>query len=104
MPQRHVRGDKMTRSKATAIGFTAILMWSLLALMTIASAPVPPFLLNALTFAIGGLIGLVWTARRGFALLGSVDPTAYLFGTLGLFGITRCISRLFALPPPRKPG
>ena len=56
----------MTRAKATAIGMTAIAMWSLLALFTIGSAPVPPFLLNALTFGIGGTIGLVWTARGGF--------------------------------------
>ena len=42
----------MTRQKATAIGFTAILMWALLALMTIGSAPVPPFLLNALCLSL----------------------------------------------------
>ena len=53
----------MTRPRATAIGFTAILLWSLLALFTIGSAPVPPFLLNALCFGIGGSIGLIWTLR-----------------------------------------
>ena len=94
----------MTRSKATAIGFTAILMWSLLALMTIASAPVPPFLLNALTFAIGGMIGLVWTARRGFALLRGVDPRAYLLGTLGLFGYHALYFTAFRLSPSAETG
>ena len=43
----------MTRGKATIIGFSAVLMWALLALLTIGSAPVPPFQLNVLTFALG---------------------------------------------------
>ncbi len=44
----------MTRSRATLIGLTAILMWALLALLTIGTAPVPPFQLNAICFAIAG--------------------------------------------------
>ncbi|MCV6601144.1 MAG: EamA family transporter, partial [Cohaesibacter sp.] len=43
---------------ATAIGFTAILMWALLALFTAASGTMPPFQLTALTFAIGGSLGM----------------------------------------------
>lgn len=77
----------MTRGRATGIGFTAILLWSLLALFTVGSAPVPPFLLNALTFAIGGAIGLVWVLRSGgFGQLRGVGWQVYAFGTLGLFG------------------
>ena len=77
----------MTRSNATATGFTAVLMWALLALFTIGSAPVPPFLLSAMCFGIGGLIGLVWTARgAGLAVLKTVSWKVYAFGTLGLFG------------------
>ena len=41
-------------STATLIGFAAILMWSLLSLLTVASGTVPPFQLAAMTFAIGG--------------------------------------------------
>jgi drug/metabolite transporter (DMT)-like permease len=48
------------RASATAIGFTAILMWSLLALLTAASGAVPPFQLAAMTFAIGAAVGFVW--------------------------------------------
>jgi hypothetical protein len=51
----------MTRGKATAIGFGAVLLWALLALFTVGSAPVPPFQLNAVCFAIGGAIGIGWT-------------------------------------------
>lgn len=76
----------MTRSNATAIGFTAILLWSLLALFTIGSSPVPPLLLNALCFGIGGAIGLAWTARKGFGVLRGVSWKVYAFGTIALFG------------------
>ncbi|MGB2201454.1 MAG: EamA family transporter, partial [Pseudooceanicola atlanticus] len=37
----------MTRTRATAIGFVAVLLWALLALFTVGSAPVPPLQLNA---------------------------------------------------------
>ncbi|MDZ4135267.1 MAG: EamA family transporter, partial [Paracoccaceae bacterium] len=53
----------MTRTRATSIGFSAVLLWSLLALFTVGSAPVPPFLLNALCFGMGGGIGLIWVLR-----------------------------------------
>ncbi len=77
----------MTRQTATLIGFTAVLLWALLALFTVGSAPVPPFLLNALCFGIGGGIGLVWIALgRGFGVLRGVPLGVYAFGTAGLFG------------------
>jgi drug/metabolite transporter (DMT)-like permease len=77
----------MTRARATAIGFTAVLMWALLALLTVYTAPVPPFQLNALTFAIGGGLGLVWLAvSGGLRALRGIRLTVYAFGTLGLFG------------------
>lgn len=77
----------MTRSRATLIGFSAILLWSLLALFTVGSAPVPPFLLNTLCFGIGGALGLIWVWRgAGFGVLRGVSWRVYAFGTLGLFG------------------
>ncbi|THD83560.1 EamA family transporter [Aliigemmobacter aestuarii] len=94
----------MTRRQATAIGFTAILMWALLALFTIGSAPVPPFLLNALTFGIGGLIGLVWTARRGFGVLRGISWKVYAFGTIGLFGYHFLYFTAFRLGPTAETG
>lgn len=89
---------------ATAIGFTAVLMWALLALLTIGSAPVPPFLLNALCFGIGGLIGLVWTARRGFGVLRGVSWKVYAFGTLGLFGYHFLYFTAFRIAPTAETG
>ncbi|MDJ0627913.1 MAG: DMT family transporter [Rhodobacter sp.] len=77
----------MTRQGATLIGFTAVLLWSLLALFTVGSAPVPPFQLNAICFAIGGTIGLIWTrASGGFGPLFRVSWKVFAFGTAGLFG------------------
>ena len=94
----------MTRQRATAIGFTAILMWALLALLTIGSAPVPPFLLNALCFGIGGVIGLIWTARKGLGVLRTVSWKVYAFGTAGLFGYHFLYFTAFRLAPSAETG
>ncbi|MFZ1469683.1 MAG: DMT family transporter [Paracoccaceae bacterium] len=94
----------MTRTKATAIGFTAILLWSLLALFTIRSAPVPPFLLNALCFGIGGGIGLIWTIRTGWAVLRPVPWYVYAFGTAGLFGYHFLYFTAFRIAPSAETG
>ncbi len=73
--------------RATLIGFTAVLLWALLALFTVGTAPVPPLQLNAICFAIGGGIGVVWvSATGGWARLRGVSVWVYLFGTVGLFG------------------
>ncbi|MCU0902934.1 MAG: EamA family transporter [Tabrizicola sp.] len=94
----------MTKARATLIGFTAVLMWSLLALLTIGSAPVPPLLLNAICFGIGGLIGLVWTARAGFGVLKGVGWKVYAFGTIGLFGYHFLYFTAFRLSPTAETG
>jgi hypothetical protein len=47
--------------RATAIGFTAVLLWATLALLTNLSGQVPPFQLTAMAFSVAFLIGLgVW--------------------------------------------
>jgi drug/metabolite transporter (DMT)-like permease len=77
----------MHRRTATAVGFVAVLLWSLLAVLTTATAPVPPLLLNAVTFAVGGIVGLVWITVKGeWRALARVRWPVYLFGTAGLFG------------------
>ena len=76
----------MTKTRATAIGFIAVLLWSLLALLTVGSEPTPPLLLNALCFTIGGTLGMIWTAASGkLRQLRHVPLRVYIFGTLGLF-------------------
>ena len=77
----------MSKTSYTAVGFIAVLLWALLALFTVGSAPVPPFLLNALCFAIGGGIGVIWLlATGGLSQLRRVPLRVYLIGTAGLFG------------------
>jgi drug/metabolite transporter (DMT)-like permease len=95
----------MSRKHATAIGFSAVLMWALLALLTVGSAPVPPFQLNAICFAIGGVIGLVWTTRgEGAGALISVRWPVYIFGTAGLFGYHALYFSALRLAPPAEAG
>ncbi len=94
----------MTR-RATFIGFTAVLLWALLALLTVGSAPTPPLLLNAICFAIGGVIGLAWTARTGgFGKLRRVSWKIYIFGTVGLFGYHALYFSALRHAPPAQAG
>ncbi|WP_092496575.1 aromatic amino acid exporter YddG [Faunimonas pinastri] len=76
----------MTRASATLIGFSAILMWSLLAVFTAASGTVPPFQLAAMTFAIGGALGVVWIAAGGRWRELRQPLPVWLTGIAGLFG------------------
>ncbi len=71
----------------TLIGFSAVLMWSLLALFTAASGTMPPFQLMAITFAIGGLAGLAFWPVRGVRLSAMRLPwQVWATGIGGLFG------------------
>ena len=98
------RGRIVTKGRATLVGFSAVLMWSLLALFTIGSAPLPPLLLNGICFGIGGVIGLVWTARQGFGVLRGVSWKVYAFGTIGLFGYHLLYFTAFRLSPTAETG
>jgi drug/metabolite transporter (DMT)-like permease len=74
-------------ARATLIGFSAVAMWALLALLTDASGTMPPFQLSALTFTIGTGVGL---AARLFmpavAKSEKIPPVVWLIGIAGLFG------------------
>ncbi|PTM96543.1 drug/metabolite transporter (DMT)-like permease [Mycoplana dimorpha] len=73
--------------KATFIGFTAILMWSLLALFTAASGKMPPFQLSAICFLIGSLPGIaVLVARPDRLKLLRQPAKVWIVGIAGLFG------------------
>jgi drug/metabolite transporter (DMT)-like permease len=74
-------------SRATLIGFSAVAMWALLAQLTAASGQVPPFLLSAITFAIGTAVGLVFRAFAAKpAKPARIPPVVWLIGIGGLFG------------------
>ena len=95
----------MTRSAATGIGFIAVLLWALLALFTVGSAPVPPLMLNTLCFTIGGTLGLIWAAWTGaLPTLRDVPFRVYVFGTLGLFGYHALYFSALRLAPAAQAG
>ncbi|MER9236786.1 EamA family transporter [Mesorhizobium sp. M0622] len=74
-------------ARATLIGFSAVAMWALLALLTDASGAVPPFLLSALTFTVGTCVGLVarlFTPAADSA--GKIPRQVWVIGIAGLFG------------------
>ncbi|QUJ75561.1 EamA family transporter [Sulfitobacter albidus] len=91
--------------RATAIGFIAVLLWALLALFTVGSAPVPPLLLNAMSFGIGGVVGLIWAAVTGsWGQMARVPLRVYVFGTLGLFAYHLLYFSALRLAPPAEAG
>lgn len=95
----------MTRKRATAIGFTAVLLWSFLALFTVGSAPVPPLQLNAICFGIGGTIGLIWTHfSGGLQQLRVISWKVYVFGTVGIFGYHALYFSALRLAPAAEAG
>ncbi|RKF14621.1 EamA family transporter [Roseovarius spongiae] len=95
----------MTQGRATAIGFAAVLLWSLLALFTVGTAPTPPLQLNAMCFGIATLIGVAWVARSGgMAELRAVRWPVYIFGIAGLFGYHLFYFTALRLAPPAEAG
>jgi drug/metabolite transporter (DMT)-like permease len=73
--------------RATLIGFSAVAMWALLALLTDASGKVPPFLLSAICFSIGTGVGLVVRLLSPMpAQPAKIPPEVWLIGIAGLFG------------------
>lgn len=95
--------------RATLIGFTAVLMWSLLALLTAASGAMPPFQLAAVTFAIGGTLGaLSFIARQDAAKAARLalrQPwPVWVLGVGGLFGYHALYFMALRLAPPAEAG
>lgn len=78
----------MTKTSATFIGLSAVLMWSTLALFTAASGKVPPLQLVAMCLLIGGCLGIVRWFRHPAGLSAALNQkwTVYLLGCAGLFG------------------
>lgn len=95
----------MTRQRATAIGFIAVLLWALLAVLTVGTAPVPPLLLNAMCFTLGGGLGLIWCWRSGgLSQLKYVPWRVYVFGSIGLFGYHALYFSALRLAPAAEAG
>ena len=95
----------MTSRTATLIGFGAVALWSLLALFTAATGPVPPFQLLAMTFAVGGGLGVLsWVFRPAAALALRQRPAVWALGVGGLFGYHALYFAALKLAPPAESG
>ena len=95
----------MTPRTATLIGLTAILMWSLLAVLTVATGKIPAFQLAAMTFAIGALVGaLTWIGRPDAIRALWQPPPAWIVGVGGLFGYHALYFLALRFAPPAEAG
>jgi len=95
----------MTSRVATLIGLSAILMWSLLAVMTVATGTIPAFQLAAMTFAIGALAAAIgWIVRPQAVLALRQPPLVWAVGVGGLFGYHALYFLALRLAPPAEAG
>ena len=98
--------NSMTPRTATLIGLTAILMWSLLSVLTVATGKIPAFQLAAMTFAIGALVAFASfavPARRRSARC-KQPLAAWVVGVGGLFGYHALYFLALRFAPPAEAG
>src|SRR3954451_198575 len=101
---RFARNDEiMTTRAATLIGLTAILMWSLLSVLTVATGKIPAFQLAAMTFAIGALVAFASFLFRPSAFGALKQPlVAWVVGVGGLFGYHALYFLALRFAPPAE--
>ncbi|MBY0530905.1 MAG: EamA family transporter [Xanthobacteraceae bacterium] len=92
-----------SQTAATLTGLAAVFMWSFLSLLTVASGTMPPFQLAAITFAIGGLIGIAsWSFRPQAARSLKQPLVVWALGVGGLFGYHALYFIALRLAPPAE--
>jgi len=95
----------MTPRTATLIGLTAILMWSLLSVLTVATGKIPAFQLAAMTFGIGAAVAFASFLFRPVAFGALKQPlVAWVVGVGGLFGYHALYFLALRLAPPAEVG
>ncbi len=95
----------MTPRTATLIGLTAILMWSLLSVLTVATGKIPAFQLAAMTFAIGAAVAFASFLFRPAAFGALKQPlVAWVVGVGGLFGYHALYFLALRFAPPAEAG
>jgi drug/metabolite transporter (DMT)-like permease len=95
----------MTPRTATLIGLTAILMWSLLSVLTVATGKIPAFQLAAMTFAIGAAVAFASFIWRPQAFGTLKQPmVAWVVGVGGLFGYHALYFLALRFAPPAEAG
>jgi drug/metabolite transporter (DMT)-like permease len=95
----------MTPRAATLVGLSAILMWSLLAVLTVATGRIPAFQVLAMTFAIGAVAASASWIGRPDAIRALKQPLkAWAVGVGGLFGYHALYFVALRLAPPAEAG
>ena len=95
----------MTSRTATLIGLTAVLMWSLLSVLTVATGKIPAFQLAAMTFAIGAAVAFTSFVWRPAAFGALRQPwLAWVVGVGGLFGYHALYFLALRFAPPAEAG
>jgi len=90
---------------ATLIGLTAILMWSLLSVLTVATGKIPAFQLAAMTFGIGAAVAFASFLFRPAAFAAMKQPlVAWVVGVGGLFGYHALYFLALRFAPPAEAG
>src|SRR5438132_11869994 len=105
VPSRPGMTNIMTPRTATLIGLTAILMWSLLSVLTVATGKIPAFQLAAMTFAIGAAVAFASFIFRPSAFNAlKQPPVAWVVGVGGLFGYHALYFLALRFAPPAEAG
>jgi drug/metabolite transporter (DMT)-like permease len=70
----------------TGAGIGALVLWAFLALLSTVAAGLPPLQLTAMSFAVGGAVGIAIVAARGRLSALRQPPLVWAHGVGGLFG------------------
>jgi drug/metabolite transporter (DMT)-like permease len=88
MPRTAKDSTRNNSWRATTVGFTAVLLWATLALLTSLSGQVPPLQLTAMAFSVAFVIGLGFWINDGgqLSFYTQLPRRVWLLGVSGLFG------------------
>ena len=78
----------MNRTKGNLLGLITIILWSSLAVFTVYSGKIPPFLLLTIAFSVASLLGFVLIKQKKIAIskLFNIPIKVYIISVIGLFG------------------
>src|SRR5436309_8748071 len=103
VPSRPGMTNSMNPRTATLIGLTAILVWSLLSVLTVATGKIPAFQLAAMTFGIGAAVAFISFIFRPAAFGALRQPLlAWVVGVGGLFGYHALYFLSLRFAPPAE--
>lgn len=88
------------RASATAIGLSAVLMWSALGFLATASGRLPAFQTTAMAFGLSGTLATAWLCATGGLAALRQPAKVWALGVGGLFGFHAFYFTALRLAPP----